>query len=225
VRILVVEDESRLAELLLKGLTEAGHAVDLTGTGEDALDWSGVTSYDAIVLDVMLPSIDGLEVCHRLRRAGVKVPILLLTARDAVADRVAGLDAGADDYLTKPFAFAELLARIRALARRPPKALDPVLRAADVGLDPATRRVWQSGRKLLLTNKEFGILEYLLRNQGRVLTRTMIAERVWGYDFSNASNVVDVHIHALRRKLNDPPPGQLIETVHGVGYRLHMDDR
>jgi two-component system, OmpR family, response regulator len=219
-RILVVEDEPRLAALLRRGLDEAGHAVDLVGTGEEALDWARAAAYDALVLDVMLPGVDGFEVCRRLRRAGAKTPILLLTARDAVSDRVNGLDAGADDYLTKPFALVELLARLRALARRPAEALDPVLRAGSVRLDPATRRVWRDQDEITLTNKEFRILECLLRRPGRVLTRALIAEQVWDYDFPNATNVIDVHVRTLRRKLGDPAPGLLIQTVRGVGYRL-----
>jgi DNA-binding response OmpR family regulator len=188
------------------------------------LEWVEAATYDAIVLDVMLPGIDGFEVARRLRRAGTNTPILLLTARDAVADRVTGLDAGADDYLTKPFAFAELLARLRALARRPPDTLDPLLRAGDVVLDPATHRVWRNGEEISLTTREFSILEYLLRNPNRVLTRAMIAEYVWDYDFPNVTNVIDVHVHALRRKLADPAPGRMIQTVRGVGYRLIPGD-
>jgi two-component system, OmpR family, response regulator len=220
VRILVVEDEPRLAALLRRGLTEEGHAVDLAGSGEEALDWADVGAYDAVVLDVMLPGIDGFEVCRRLRRRRVQTPILLLTARDAVPDRVVGLDAGADDYLVKPFAFAELTARLRALARRPVAALDPVLRAGDLRLDPATRRVWRGEEEIALPNKEFRILECLMRRPGRVLTRTMIAEHVWDYDFPGATNVIDVHVRQLRRRLGDPYPGELIQTVRGAGYRL-----
>lgn len=219
-RILVVEDEPRLADLLRRGLAEAGHAVDLAGTGEDALEWVGAAPYDAIVLDVVLPGIDGFEVCRRLRRAGDTIPILLLTARDGVGDRVSGLDAGADDYLIKPFAFIELLARLRALARRPAAALTPVLHAANIRLDPATRQVWRDGHEIGCTNKEFRILECLLRRPGQVLTRAMIADQVWDWDFPNATNVIDVHVRSLRRKLGDPYPGRLIQTVRGVGYRL-----
>ena len=219
-RILVVEDESRLADLLRRGLTEEGHAVDVAATGEEALDWVEAALHDAIVLDVMLPGISGLDVCRQVRRGRRSTPILLLTARDAVADRVAGLDAGADDYLVKPFAFAELLARLRALARRPAEALDAVLTSGDLRLDPATHKAWRAGREVALSSKEFRLLELLLRNRGRVLTRAMIAEHVWGYDFLNETNVIDVHIRALRRKLDDPYPGGLIETVRGVGYRL-----
>ncbi len=219
-RILVVEDEARLAALLHKGLVEEGHAVDLAGDGEEALDWVGVGEFDAIVLDVMLPGIDGFAVCRLLRKQGLKTPILLLTARDAVADRVTGLDAGADDYLVKPFAFAELAARLRALARRPAETVETLLRAGDVRLDPATRQVWRGGDEVVLPNKEFRILEYLIRHPGRVLTRTMIAEHVWDYDFPNVTNVIDVHVRQLRRKLGDPYPGELIQTVRGAGYRF-----
>jgi two-component system OmpR family response regulator len=175
------------------------------------------------MLDVMLPGIDGFEVCRRLRRGGVATPILLLTARDAVVDRVAGLDAGADDYLVKPVAFDEVFARLRALARRPPEALGAVLGVGQLRLDPAIHRVWQAGEEVPLTNKEFLVLECLLRRPGQVLTRAMIADYVWDYDFANVTNVtnvIDVHIRRLRRKLNDPPPGRLIQTVRGVGYRL-----
>ena len=219
-RILVVEDEPRLAGLLERSLEEEGHAVDVSGNGEEALDWVRVADYEAIVLDVMLPGMDGLAVCRRLRAERVRTPILLLTARDAIADRVAGLDAGADDYLVKPFAFAELAARLRALARRPAEPQETVLRVGDLALDPATRRVWRGDREVSLSNKEFRILEVLLRHRGQVVTRGMIAERVWDYDFPNATNVIDVHVRALRRKLDDPYPGTLIQTVRGAGYRL-----
>jgi DNA-binding response OmpR family regulator len=222
-RLLVVEDETRLATLLHKGLTEEGHAVDLAGSGEDGLDWVTVGEYDVIVLDVMLPGIDGLEVCRRLRREAVHTPVLLLTARDAIADRVHGLDAGADDYLVKPFAFIELAARLRALYRRPADTVPTILRVGNVTLDPATRKVWLGDKEIQLPNKEFRILEYMLRLPGRVLTRTMIAEHVWDYDFPNVTNVIDVHIRQLRRKLADPYPGTLIQTVRGAGYRVCAD--
>lgn len=219
-RILVVEDEQRLAGLLRRGLVEEGHAVDLAASGEEALDWVEVAAYDAIVLDIMLPDLDGLQVCRRLRQRKIGTPVLMLTARDAVPDRVAGLDAGADDYLIKPFAFAELAARLRALARRPAQATDAVLEIADVRLDPATRRVWRSGIEITLSNKEFRILEYLMRNPDRVVTRAMIADRIWDYGFPVVTNVIDVHIRSLRRKLSDPFPGRLIQTVRGAGYRM-----
>jgi len=222
-RILLVEDETRLATLVARGLREEGHAVDLAGSGEDALDWVSAGDFDVIVLDVMLPGIDGLEVCARLRRDQIRTPILLLTARDAVPDRVAGLDTGADDYLVKPFVFSELAARLRALTRRPPVPLDPILRAHDLALDPATHRLWRGAEEITLANKEFRILEYLMRHPGRVLTRAMIAEHVWDYDFPGATNVIDVHIRQLRRNLGDPYPGQVIQTVRGSGYRLVSD--
>jgi two-component system, OmpR family, response regulator len=221
-RILVVEDEPRLASLLRRGLAEEGHAVDVAADGEEALAWVDTypASFDAIVLDVMLPGVDGLAVCRRLRLARIQTPILLLTARDTVADRVEGLDAGADDYLVKPFAFAELAARLRALARRPPETQDTVLAGGEVRLDPAARRVWRGDEEIELPNKEFRILEYFMRHPGRVLTRSMIAEHVWDYDFPNVTNVIDVHIRQLRRKLGDPYPGELIQTVRGAGYRF-----
>ncbi len=219
-RILVVEDEERLAGLIRQGLVEEGHAVDLAGAGEDALDWTAIAAFDVIVLDVMLPGISGITVCQRLRRNRLFTPILLLTARDAIADRVAGLDAGADDYLVKPFAFAELTARLRALGRRPLDANPPILAWAHLRLDPATRQVWKDDELVPLPNKEFRILEYLLRHPGRVLTRSMIADHVWDYDFPNMTNVIDVHIRQLRRKLDRPGFPGFIETVRGAGYRL-----
>ena len=222
-RILMVEDEIRLATLVRRALVEQGYGVDLAASGEEALDWVATADFDAIVLDIMLPGLDGLEVCRQLRRLRIQTPILLLTARDAVLDRVAGLDAGADDYLVKPFALAELTARLRALSRRPPDTLEPDLRAGDLRLDPATRQVWRRGEPVTLANKEFRILEYLMRNPNRVLTRTMIADHVWDYDFPNLTNVIDVHIRALRRTLADPYPGGMIETVRGAGYRLRRD--
>ena len=222
-RILVVEDEGRLAALLRRGLSEDGHAVDLAADGEEAIAWIDVVDYDAIVLDIMLPGIDGIEVCRRLRQGRVQTPILFLTAKDSVADRVTGLDTGADDYLVKPFAFAELTARLRALERRPPESHDPVLCAGEIRLDPATRRVWRGEVEIALPNKEFRILEYLMRHQNRVVTRGMIAEHVWDYDFPNVTNVIDVHIRQLRRLLSDPYPEGIIETVRGAGYRLRRE--
>ena len=219
-KLLVVEDEPRIANLLRRGLSEEGHAVDIASNGEDALALCDICTYEAIVLDVILPGIDGLEVCTTLRRKSVATPILLLTARDAVNDRVAGLDAGADDYLVKPFAFAELSARLRALARRPSAALDPILTHGPLTLDPATRRVTRDNNEIELSRKEFQILEYMMRRPRMVHTRTMIADHVWDYDFPNVTNVIDVHIRQLRNKLGDPYPSRLIQTVRGVGYRL-----
>ncbi|HAX25541.1 MAG TPA: DNA-binding response regulator [Chloroflexi bacterium] len=223
-RILIVEDEERLAILTRKGLLQEGHAADIAATGEEALDWVAIASYDAIILDVMLPGMDGLAVCRTLRARRVPTPILLLTARGAVEDRVAGLDAGADDYLTKPFAFAELFARLRALSRRPAEPLDPVLTVGDLRLDPTTRRVWRGEQEHTLPNKEFRILEYLMRHPNRVLTRMMIAEHVWDYDFPNLTNVIDVHIRSLRRTIDVPYEQKRIATVRGAGYKLVGDD-
>ena len=219
-RVLVVEDEERIAEFVRNGLTEHGYAVDVARDGGEALDWADIAGFDVIVLDVMLPVRDGVDVCKTLRARGLRTPILMLTARDAVEDRVRGLDSGADDYLVKPFAFAELVARLRALARREPQLLSPVLRLGDLVLDSATREVARGGRPLDLTTKEYALLEYLMRNPNQVLTRTMIAEHVWNYDFDNATNVIDVHIRNLRRKLDDPFPAKLIQTVRGAGYRI-----
>ncbi|HET8521946.1 MAG TPA: response regulator transcription factor [Thermomicrobiales bacterium] len=213
-----MEDEASMSALLRQSLTEAGHAVDLAETGEAALAWVDLAHYDAIVLDVMLPDIDGFEVCRRLRRWQTPTPILLLTAKDAVEDRVAGLDAGADDYLVKPFSFAELAARLRALARRPTVPLDAVLTAGELRVNPAEHRVWKGEKELRLTNKEFQILELLMRHAGRVVTRAAIADYGWDYDFPNSANVIDVHVRALRDKLG----AARIETVRGVGYRLRV---
>jgi DNA-binding response OmpR family regulator len=219
-RVLIVEDESRLAMLIRRALVEEGHAVDVVGDGESALTWSASASYDVVVLDVMLPGIDGIAVCRALRTRRDYTPVLLLTARDTVADRVRGLDAGADDYLTKPFALMELAARLRALARRPRVAVDTVITIGGLRLDSARRQLWRGEREIALPNKEFRILEYLLRNPNRVMTRDMIANHVWDYDFVNATNVIDVHIRQLRRKLDVDGQPSLIETVRGLGYRL-----
>lgn len=219
-RVLVVEDERRIADFIRKGLTEAGYAVDVAYDGEEGLAWTDVVNYDAIVLDVMLPIRDGIDVCRTLRIRGVGVPVLMLTARDAIDDRVRGLDSGADDYLVKPFAFAELLARLRALTRREPVLLNTLLQVADLTLDTTTRIVERGGSIIDLTNKEYALLEYLMRHPNQVLTRSMIAEHVWNFDFDNVTNVIDVHIRYLRRKLDDPFPTKLIQTVRGAGYRI-----
>jgi two-component system OmpR family response regulator len=222
-RVLVVEDEVRLGQLVLKQLQYEGHTGTLVVSGEEALLQVAEAPYDAIVLDIMLPGMDGIAVCRTLRARGVRTPILLLTARDAVEDRVAGLDAGADDYLIKPFAFAELLARLRALIRRPAETHAPILTVGDLRLDPATRQVWRGDQEYRLPNKEFRILEYLMHHPNQVLTRTMIAERVWNDPFVDLTNVIDVHIRSLRRKLDEPYAVKRIETVRGVGYRLSGD--
>ncbi len=224
-RILLVEDERSIADFIRRGLSEEGYAVDLATDGEEAVNWPAVVEFDVIVLDVMLPIRDGIDVCITLRQRGVRTPILMLTAKDAIEDRVRGLDSGADDYLVKPFAFAELLARIRALIRRPPVALGSNLEIGDLALDIPTRHVTRGGRVIELTTKEFAVLEYLMRHPSQVLTRTMIAGHVWNYDFDNASNVIDVHIRNLRRKVDDPFPKKLIHTVRSAGYRIYSGDR
>lgn len=224
VRILIVEDEARLAGMIHQHLSSEGHPCTVVGSGEDALAHLAITEFDAIILDLMLPGLSGLEVCQIVRTRQIQTPILILTARDGVADRVAGLDAGADDYLVKPFAFAELSARLRALSRRPPESLDPVLTTGDLRLDPATRQVWRAGREFTLTNKEFRILEYLMRHPNRVVTRAMIAEHVWDYDLPSSANIIDVHIRSLRRKLEDDYEVKHIQTVRGAGYRIVTDD-
>jgi len=223
-RLLLVEDETRISTYLRKGLEEAGYAVDQAFTGREALEWTRSADFDLVILDVMLPEIDGLQVCREVRKRASRVPILMLTARDAVEDRVAGLDAGADDYLVKPFALSELLARIRALARRShPASNDVTLRLADLELDPRRRVVQRGGLRIDLTAKEFAILEYLLGDPERVFTRSLIAEHVWSYDTYNQSNVVDVYIRNLRRKIDDGHDVKLIHTVRGAGYRLSLD--
>lgn len=221
--ILVVEDEPGIARFVKQGLREAGFAADIAHDGREGLDFALAAPYDAIVLDILLPHLDGLRVLREVRAHGVKVPVLLLTARDAVDDRVAGLDAGADDYLVKPFAFAELLARLRALLRRPPLQADPVLRVDDLALDLARRMVRRGDRAIDLSPREFALLEYLMRHAGQVLTRTQIVDHVWHYDFASDSNVLDVYIGYLRRKVDRGADNPLIQTVRGVGYRLSAE--
>jgi two-component system OmpR family response regulator len=219
-RILVVEDEQKMAGLIRRGLREEGIAADVAARGEDALWMAGATEFDAIVLDVMLPGIDGFETCRRLRADGVWAPVLMLTARDAVPDRVAGLDSGADDYLVKPFSFAELLARLRALARRGTGRRPAVLEVGELRLDPAARRVWRAEEEVALSAKEFALLEVFMRRPGEVLSRYELLEHAWDYDYENRSNVIDVYVGYLRRKLGDPGGERTIETVRGTGYRL-----
>jgi DNA-binding response OmpR family regulator len=221
-RILIVEDEHRLARVLKRGLEEHGYAVDVAYDGEEGLGLAELEPYDLIVLDVMLPKLDGLTVCRRLRAQRKNMPVLMLTARDTIDNRVAGLDSGADDYLIKPFAFRELLARIRALLRREAPSRDPVLRVADVEVDTITHEVRRAGKQVELTCKEYAVLEYFLRNPNRVLTRTQIAEHVWDYDFIAMSNVVDVYVRYLRRKLGDEREPRLLRTVRGTGYQLSV---
>jgi heavy metal response regulator len=224
-RILVVEDEHKIAAYVKRGLEEQGYAVDTAYTGTDAIDWAEAAPYDLIILDLMLPKMDGLSVCEVLRKQGNATPILMLTARDTVDDRVAGLDAGADDYLVKPFALKELLARVRALTRRLAEApKSPVVKIADLELDTLTRYVNRGDKFIKLTAKEYAVLECLMREPERVLTRTMIAEHVWSYDVYNQSNVVDVYIRNLRRKIDDGYDLKLIHTVRGAGYRISTRD-
>ena len=222
-RVLVVEDEIKMASLIRRGLRSEGLAADVAIKGEDALWMAGSTGYDAIVLDVMLPGIDGFETCRRLREQGIWAPVLMLTARDAVDDRVAGLDGGADDYLTKPFSFAELLARLRALVRRRPLERPTVLRVGDLTLDPATRRVARDGVDVELSAKEFALLEQFMRRPGHVLSRFQLLEHVWDGKYENRSNIVDVYVRYLREKVDRPFGRDSIETVRGSGYRLRED--
>ena len=222
-RVLIVEDELKMAGLIRRGLEREGMAVDVAGNGEEALDWLEAAPYDAIVLDVMLPGIDGMEVCRRLRADGVASPILMLTARDAVEDRVAGLDRGADDYLTKPFSYAELLARLRALVRRGRAERPAELRVGDLRLDPATRRAWRGDDAIELSPKEFAVLETFMRRPGEVLSRFQLLEHAWDYEYENRSNVVDAYVRLLRRKIDRPFGVASIETVRGAGYRLRED--
>jgi DNA-binding response OmpR family regulator len=220
-RVLVVEDERRIAAYVKRGLEEQGYAVDAVFTGRDALYWAGSTPYDLILLDILLPELNGLAVCRELRRQDSRVPILMLTARDSVDDRVAGLDAGADDYLVKPFSLKELLARLRALTRRADAGdAQPVLAVADLSMDLNSHRVSRGGREVELTAKEYAVLECFLREPERVLTREAIAEHVWNYDVDNQSNVVDVYVRNLRRKIDDGHDLRLLQTVRGAGYRL-----
>lgn len=219
-RVLLVEDEGRIADFVARGLSEHGYAVDVATDGEEALSWTDTAPFDLIVLDVMLPKLSGIAVCRTLRDRGVTIPILMLTAMDGVEQRVRGLDSGADDYLVKPFAFEELLARLRALTRRPAQAAGPVLTVGDLRLDTATLEVSRQGVAISLTAKERALLEYLLRHQDQVLTRTMIAEHVWNYNFDAVTNVIDVHVRNIRRKIDDPFATKLIQTVRGSGYRI-----
>lgn len=219
-RILVVEDEHRMALYVSQALIEEGFAVDLAHDGARGLELAQMYDYDGVVLDLMLPRLDGLALCRRLREKGRQVPVLILSARDMVEDRVRGLDAGADDYLIKPFAVAELTARLRALQRRHQRTETPTLTVGSLQLDPATRVVRQAGRAVTLTQKEYALLEYLMRRSGYVLTRSMIAEHVWDFTFDHASNVVDVYVKHLRDKIDEPGRESFIQAVRGVGYVL-----
>jgi two-component system OmpR family response regulator len=220
VRILVVEDEPKMARLLQRGLSEHGHVVEVTGSGEDALWAVSDTEFDLLLLDVTLPGADGFEVCRMLRRRRVWTPVLMLTARGDVADRVEGLDAGADDYLVKPFSLEELLARLRAISRRGPVPRAVLVSVDDLVLDPAARRVWRGRTELSLSAKEFTLLEVFMRRPGQVLSREQLLSRAWDLAYENRSNVVDVYVRQLREKIDRPFDRRSLETVRGVGYRL-----
>jgi heavy metal response regulator len=222
-RILVVEDEEKVASFIRKGLQEEHYAVDVALDGEEGLTMAQINPYDLVILDLMLPKLDGFRVLQRMRNDGVDAPVLVLTARDGVGDKVRGLDLGADDYLTKPFAFAELLARVRAILRRGRPQRAPVLKVADLTLDPASRRVMRAGKTIELTAKEFALLEYLMRHPGQVLTRTMISEHVWDQSFDSYTNVIDVYVNYLRKKIDQGFEPKLIQTIRGVGYVLREE--
>ena len=222
-RILVVEDESRMAALIRQGLEEDAYAVDVVGNGAEALDWVESVTYDVVLLDIMLPGMDGLTVCRALRQKGYSMPILMLTARDSLSDKVIGLDSGADDYLVKPFAIQELTARLRALARRdsPDKTAQWIV--GDLILDPATKRARRGERLIDLTAKEYALLETLMRHPNQVLTREQIIEHVWDIDYASESKLIEVYIHALRQKIDEGQNEKLIQTVRGLGYRISAD--
>jgi DNA-binding response OmpR family regulator len=221
-RVLVVEDSRRLAGIIKRGLLEEGYAVDSAYDGEEAQYMAETTPFDLIVLDVMLPKKDGLAVCRDLRAKNVNTPILMLTAKDSVEDKVVGLDAGADDYVVKPFAFAELLARLRALLRREVSPKVQKYEVGDMTLDPLSREVSRDGRRIDLTSKEYAILEYFMRRPNAVVTRTMLGENVWDYEFDGLSNIIDVYIRRLRKKIDRDGEDSLIQTVRGAGYRLRV---
>ena len=222
-RLLVVEDEKKVASFIKQGLEEEGYAVDVALDGEEGLGMALDQVHDLIILDISLPKMDGLQVLKKLRHQKVNTPVLLLTVRATIEDKVLGLDAGADDYLTKPFAFQELVARVRALLRRRAEAEPALLQIGELILDPARRIVSRSGEKIDLTSKEFALLEYFMRNPGRVLTRTMIIEHVWNYDFDTMTNIIDVYVNYLRKKIDSGPGAKLIHTVRGVGYVLKAE--
>jgi heavy metal response regulator len=221
-RILLVEDERKVADFVKKGLCEEGYAVDAAADGKEGLFMAEESVYDLIILDILLPGFDGFQTCRRLREKGVSTPIIMLTAVDSTEDKVKGLDAGADDYLTKPFSFEELLARIRALLRRGKSEAQSKLEVADLVMDPTTRRVTRNEKEIKLSNKEYAILEYFMRNPSRVLTRTLLCQHVWNYDFDSYTNVVDVYVNYLRNKIDRDFKPKLIHTVRGVGYVMEV---
>ena len=221
-RILVVDDDRRLTGIIKRGLIEESYAVDAAYDGEEGQYFAETNSYDLIILDIMMPKKDGLEVCRELRSKGINTPILILTAKDAVEDRVKGLDTGADDYLVKPFAFSELLARVRALLRRESASKSPELKVGDLRLNTLTREAWKGDKLIELTNKEYVILEYFMRHPNVVITRTMLEEHAWDYDFDSLSNLIDVYVRRLRRKIDSERNRSIIQTIRGAGYRLKV---
>jgi len=221
-KVLVVDDDVRICSVIGRGLSEEGYAVDLANNGEDGLHYAQINDYDLIILDIMMPVVDGLTVCRSLRESGFEMPILMLTAKDAVADRVVGLDTGADDYLVKPFAFDELVARVRALTRRNGPSHATVLVIGDLRLDTVTRRLTRADQEIELTSKEYAVLEYMMRNPDAVISREMIEEHAWNNDFDSVSNLVDVYIRRLRSKIDLTESPSVIETVRGAGYRLRV---
>ncbi len=223
-RILIVEDDKKIAGFIKKGLAEEHYAVDVFYDGEEGAYWAQVNDYDLIILDIMLPGKDGIEVCKEIRNKNIVTPIIMLTAKDALENKIKGLDAGADDYLTKPFSFEELLARVRALFRRTQKYKTKTLKAADLELDFVNRKVTRAGKNITLTGKEYALLEYLMRNNGRIVTETMIIEHVWDMDFDSLTNVANVYIHHLRQKIDRNFDKKLIHTIRGVGYIMKEDD-
>ena len=223
-RLLLIEDERKVAEIVARGLRAESYAVDIATDGERGLEMASTADYDVIILDLMLPRMNGTEVLRKLRKAGGKAAVLILTARDATIDKVENFEAGADDYLTKPFAFAELLVRVKALLRRPPANRDHVLRIADLEVDRLTQQVRRAGKRVELTSKEYALLEYLAANSGRVLSRTMIMEHVWDESFEGLTNIVDVYVRHLREKVDEPHAKKLLRTVRGAGYCLSDDE-
>jgi two-component system OmpR family response regulator len=223
VRILVVEDELKMAALIRRGLSEEGLSADVATTGEQGLLMAETHEYDAIVLDVILPGMDGFATCRRMREEGIWSPVLMLTARDAIEDRVSGLDGGADDYVTKPFSLAELSARLRALVRRGASERPALIEVGDLRIDPASRQVWRGEREIELSAREFALLEAFMRRPGFVLSRTQLIEQAWDYDYEHRSNIIEVYIRYLRSKIDRPFDVESIETVRGAGYRLRKD--
>ncbi len=223
-RILLVEDDVKIASFIKKGLTEEHYAVDVFHDGGDGAYWATANEYDLIILDIMLPGKDGMDICNEIRHKNVLTPVLMLTAKSSIADRVKGLDMGADDYLTKPFAFEELLARTRSLLRRNQKYKTKTIKVADLELDPSCRSVTRAGKKITLTGKEYGLLEYLMRNRGRVLTETMIVEHVWDMNYEPGSNIVNVYIYHLREKIDKGFDKKLIHTIRSLGYTLKDEE-